>query len=138
MKTLWIFLIFTGFLFAEPTGKTAILPFSNSSLLGVDSQSQYVVAGSTTVARIILSSNEYRKGYWINNLSASYSCYLSTFAATATQLAAYKVYSSTTPAVGFRKIAASSSFSDLQECFTGSVYAIADSTTVILEAIEKY
>ena len=105
---------------------------------GVTSNSIYVVRCSTDTAGLVLSSNADRVGMTITNNSATYSCYMSTYSATAAELTTYLNYGSTTPATGFYKIAKDSEFSDSIEAYTGDIYVIGTSTTIRIGVMEKY
>ena len=105
---------------------------------GVTSNSIYVVRCSTDTAGLVLSSNADRVGMIITNNSATYSCYMSTYSATAAELTTYLNYGSTTPAMGFYKIAKDSEFSDSIEAYTGDIYVIGTSTTIRIGVMEKY
>ena len=105
---------------------------------GVTSNSIYVVRCSTDTTGLVLSSNVDRVGMIITNNSATYSCYMSTYSATAAELTTYLNYGSTTPATGFYKIAKDSEFSDSIEAYTGDIYVIGTSTTICIGVMEKY
>ena len=105
---------------------------------GVTSNSIYVMRCSTDTAGLVLSSNVDRVGMIITNNSATYSCYMSTYSATAAELTTYLNYGSTTPATGFYKIAKDSEFSDSIEAYTGDIYVIGTSTTIRIGVMEKY
>ena len=105
---------------------------------GVTSNSIYVMRCSTDTAGLVLSSNADRVGMIITNNSATYSCYMSTYSATAAELTTYLNYGSTTPATGFYKIVKDSEFSDSIEAYTGDIYVIGTSTTIRIGVMEKY
>ena len=105
---------------------------------GATSNSIYIVRCSTDTAGLVLSSNADRVGMIITNNSATYSCYMSTYSATAAELTTYLNYGSTTPATGFYKIAKDSEFSDSIEAYTGDIYVIGTSTTIRIGVMEKY
>ena len=113
--------------------------FVISETAGVSQEDIWVVSASSSTATPLLSARTARKGYIIGNNDSTYAVYLCTHAATAAKLATYVAHSSTNPANGFRKVAATKEFSDSVECYTGVVYGIsAVDAEVELDIVEKY
>ena len=98
----------------------------------------YIALASTISAQLAIASRSGRIAYNIANRDSVYDIYKATYAASSSDLSAYKSHTSTAKATGFKKISANTEFADSQSPYTGAIYVIGDSTDTRIEIIEKW
>lgn len=126
MKKLFIVLfVCSGLVYAGVSGKTAILPYADVAILGVDTAEISTVSVSTFTPTQIVDANTARKGIIIRN-DSGFSLTVSTWSTTATATQ-YTVLTG-------------AEFSDLVNPYTGAWYGLFASTNSAknIKVFEKY
>lgn len=126
MKKLFVVLfVCSGLAYAEPSGKTALLPYVDTVILGVNTAEISTILVSSFTPTQIVDANTVRKGLVIRN-DSGFSLTISTW--------------STTVTATQYMILTASEFSDLVNPYTGAWYGLFASTNSAknIKVFEKY